>query len=111
MKFAYRDLGHQRAGTVIEVTLAGNAANVRLLDNSNFSRFKSGQSHRHIGGQAKRSPVRLEIPRSGHWYVTLDFGGFSGNTQWGVRVLPGALPPMRQTSASPLASIAQTLKP
>ena len=31
MRFIHHDLGYRQAGDVVEVTLAGNAANVRLL--------------------------------------------------------------------------------
>lgn len=111
MKFWYRDLGQQKAGTVVEVSVSGNAANVRLLDSSNFSNFKAGRRHRAIGGHVTRSPVRLQIPNSGHWYVTLDFGGSVGNSRWGVQILPGALPPMRQVSASSIAPLVQGSQP
>ena len=35
MRFTHYDLGNLSRGTAIEVTLQGNAANVRLLDSSN----------------------------------------------------------------------------
>ena len=34
MKFTHYKLGHVAAGTVVEVTLQGSAANVRLMDRS-----------------------------------------------------------------------------
>ncbi len=48
MSFQYRhyDLGHRKTGEVVEVTLSGNAANVRLMDSSNFHSFRSGRQHR-----------------------------------------------------------------
>ena len=52
MRFIHHDLGYRKAGDVVEVTLAGNAANVRLLDSANFSSYKSGSSpqvHRWLG--------------------------------------------------------------
>jgi hypothetical protein len=68
------------AGDVIVVEL-DHAANVRLLDGPNFSRYRRGQSHRCVGGYAQRSPVRLPVPHSGHWYVTIDLGGYAGHVR------------------------------
>lgn len=102
MKFSYYDLGNLKGGEIVEVTLSGSQANVRLLDSSNFSSYKRGASHRGYGGLAKKSPVHLQIPNSGHWYVVIDFGGYRGNVRHSIRVLPGMLPTIRET---PLASI------
>ena len=96
------DLGKRPKGVIVQVTLSGNAANVRLLDSSNFSAYKSGRRHTSSGGHATRSPVRLAIPRSGHWHVAIDFGGYAGRAQANVRVLPGWLPALRQQSAPSL---------
>jgi Domain of unknown function (DUF1883)/TIR domain len=101
-KFAYYDLGQREQGEIVEITLSGNAANVRLVDSSNFQSYKSGRSHRYIGGLAKRSPVHLRIPNSGHWYVVVDLMGLNGNVRTSARVLPSALPPIRE---SPLSSV------
>ena len=75
MRFIHHDLGYQQAGDVVEVTLVGNAANVRLLDRASFSSYESGRRQRCIGGLAKRSPVRLAIPSSGNWHVAVDMMG------------------------------------
>lgn len=73
-------------GDVIEVTL-DRQANVRVMDGSNFSSFRSGRHHRYIGGLAKRSPVRLAPPHAGHWHVVVDLGGYAGSVRAGVRIL------------------------
>ncbi|WP_243313743.1 DUF1883 domain-containing protein [Fundidesulfovibrio agrisoli] len=102
MQFWYNDLGHRSGGEIVEVTLSGDAANVRLMDSSNFSSYKSGRQHRYYGGHATKSPVRLQVPHSGHWYVAIDFGGYRGSTRYSVRVLPGHLPRLQEV---PLASV------
>lgn len=66
MKFTHYDLGQKRGGEIIEVTLQGSAANVRLMDSSNFNSYRSGRSHRYQGGLVKRLPYRLQVPISGH---------------------------------------------
>lgn len=105
MKFQYYDLGHLNGGKIVEVILSGNAANVRLMDSSNYSNFKNGRRHTYYGGNAKRSPVRIPVPRSGHWYVTIDLGGYTGTLRSSVNVLPGALPELRQAPLSSVPSL------
>jgi hypothetical protein len=39
---------------------------VQLLDSSNFSSYRRVRRYRSYGGHARRSPVRLPIPRRGH---------------------------------------------
>ena len=86
MNFQHHDLGFLDGNKVVEVTLS-NAANVRLLDSSNFSNYQHGGRHQFFGGYATRSPVRLPVPRSGHWHVAIDLGGYGGSVRAGVRVL------------------------
>jgi hypothetical protein len=50
----------------------------------------------------KRSPYRFQIPRSGHWHVTVDMAGLKGTVRSSIRRLPGALPEARE---APLASV------
>jgi len=102
MKFIHNDLGNRRGGEIVEVTLSGSAANVRLMDTSNLSSYKNGRSHRYYGGLAKQSPVRITIPHSGHWHVTVDMQGLRGNVRSSVRILPSALPPLQEI---PLSSV------
>lgn len=94
MQFIKHDLGHRAGGEIVEIILKGSAANVRLMDSSNFQSYRSGRRHRFIGGHTKRSPVRLQIPRSGHWYVAVDMGGYKGKVRSSVRMLPGKLRPL-----------------
>lgn len=95
MKFIHNDLGQRKRGEIIQVTLT-SAANVRLMDSHNFSNYKHGRSHKYLGGLAKRSPLRLQIPSSGHWHVTVDMQGLRGSTKASVSVLPGALPEIQE---------------
>ena len=56
MKFSYYDLGHLSKGQVVEVCLSA-AANVRLLDSSNYSNYKNGRRHRYYGGYVKKKSI------------------------------------------------------
>jgi len=105
MKFQYYDLRHLDGGEIVEVILSGNAANVRLMDSSNYSNFKNGRRHTYYGGNAKRSPVKIPVPRSGHWYIVIDLGGYAGTVRSSVNVLPGVLPELRQAPLSSVPSL------
>lgn len=105
MRFTHYDLGQRSGGEIIEVSLSGNAANVRLMDNQNFNNYKNGRSHRYFGGLVKRSPVRLTIPRSGHWHVTVDLGGLGGSVRSSIRILPGLLPVFQDVPLSSMPSL------
>jgi len=109
MKFQHYDLGSLNGGEIIGVALSGNAANVRLMDSSNFNSYRNGRRHHYYGGHATRSPVRLEVPRSGHWYVVIDPGGYAGTVRSSVNVLPGRLRPIRQAPLSSLPSLVHGL--
>ncbi|MHB0923721.1 MAG: DUF1883 domain-containing protein [Bellilinea sp.] len=105
MNFQKYDLGNLSAGEIVEITLVQNAANVRLMDSSNFSNYRSGRRHQYIGGYMTKSPVRLQIPRSDHWYVAIDLGGNSGTVRSAVRVLPGRLPTIIDAPLSSIPSL------
>lgn len=107
MQFQKYDLGYQQGGEIVEVTLHGNAANVLLLDSSNFQSYKSGRRYTYYGGHVTRSPYQLKIPRSGIWYVVIDLGGYSGRVSSSVRVLPGILPPAKQAPLTTIPSLLQ----
>lgn len=109
MQFTHYKLGHVVAGSVVEVTLKGSAANVRLMDNSNFNSYKAGRRHQYHGGLAKSSPVRLQVPRSGTWHVAVDMQGLRGTVQSGIRIIPvealKPLPPINEASLRDLPSL------
>ena len=67
MRFQVYDLGMRNKGDRVQVTLSGNAANVRLMDSSNYNNYKNGRRHSYYGGLMTKSPAVLGIPNSGHW--------------------------------------------
>ena len=107
MKFQHFDIGQRSTGEIVEVPLSGSAANVRLLDSTNLSNYRAGRRHHYIGGLARKSPVRLQIPRAGHWHVAVDLQGLRGSVRSSVRVLPSALPPLRDAPLSSVPSLVQ----
>ena len=110
MQFIHNDLGQRQRGEIVEVTLT-SGANVRLMDSSNFSNYKNGRAHRYQGGLAKVSPLRLAIPSSGHWHVAIDMQGLRGSTRASIRVLPGALPEIREAPLSSVPSLVRDNPP
>jgi hypothetical protein len=91
MDFIDYNLKQLSRGQIVEVEL-DHAANVLLLDSSNFNSYRNGRRHTYYGGYVTRSPFHIAVPRNGHWHVAIDLGGASGRTRSGVRVLPGPLP-------------------
>ncbi len=110
MNFIHSDLGQRSRGEVVEVTLT-SGANVRLMSSSDFSSYRNGRNHRYIGGLARQSPVRLAIPNSGHWHVAVDMQGLRGSTRAGIRVIPGALPEIREAPLTSVPSLVRDTPP
>lgn len=74
------------ADDVIVVSL-DRQANVLLLDDINFSAYRSGRSFHYHGGWRKQSPVRLYPPHTGRWHVVIDLAGRGGTIRAGVTVV------------------------
>ena len=105
MKYTVYDLGQCRRGERIQVSLQGNAANVRLMDSSNYSSYRSGRRHRYYGGLVKRSPIVLIVPSSGHWYITIDLAGLAGSVRTSIRKLPQPLPVYNEPTLASVPSL------
>lgn len=88
MKFVKYDLGDLLGGVIVEVKLWGGPANVRLMDSANFELFRERQAHEYVGRRVTKAGVRLKVPHSGHWIVTVDLGGRAGTVRSSVRILP-----------------------
>lgn len=111
MKYTVYDLHNCRQGERVQVTLQGNAANVRLMDSSNYNSYKNGKRHQYYGGLARRSPVVLTIPRSGHWYVTIDLMGLAGTVRTSIRKLPAPLPEIKEAALTSVPSLYRDVSP
>ena len=82
MKFLHSD-SFLDCGEAAVISL-DKQANVLLMDDANFSAYRAGRSYRYFGGLAKRSPVRLVAPHTGHWNVVVDLGGYAGSVRAGI---------------------------
>ena len=113
LKFIHHKLGHVERNSVVEVKLKGNQANVRLMDNSNFNSYKAGRQHRYQGGLTKKSLVRLKVPHTGTWHVTVDMRGLGGKVRSSAQVIPAAalrpLPPINETPLRDIPSLVRNV--
>jgi hypothetical protein len=90
MSFTHYDIGYRQAGELVEVTLARNSANVKLMDSTNFQSYHAGRRHTYYGGHATYSPYRIAVPHAGNWHVAVDLGGYAGSVQSSVRTIRSA---------------------
>lgn len=105
MKYQVYEFKHLNKGDRVKVSLQGSAANVRLMTPSDYSNYRNGRSHHYYGGLAKKSPIILGVPSSGHWYVTIDLQGLVGSVRSSVSVLPNPLPEYREPELSSVPSL------
>jgi hypothetical protein len=71
----------------LRVTLAGNAANVLVMDTANFQAFQAGGQHTYYGGYYTRSPAIIRPPSAGHWHVVVNLGGYVGSVNAAVQIV------------------------
>ncbi|RAX42541.1 DUF1883 domain-containing protein [Rhizobium tropici] len=101
-RYSHYDLGEQRSGTVIEITLS-TIANVRLMNGSNFERFTETLKHQFLGGVAKKSPIRLTIPEAGHWHLVVDMEGHKSLAESSVKMVDRITMPRIQKAPQDIA--------
>ncbi|MCX2728821.1 DUF1883 domain-containing protein [Saccharopolyspora sp. NFXS83] len=88
MEHLWWDLGLCTAGTDVEVELRGVEAFVRLLDADNYKDYLDDDEYTYYGGVWQTSPVVLEVPYDGHWYLVVD--GYEGRIKVRqVTTIPG----------------------
>ena len=104
--FALFDLKQRKKGEIAEIKL-DHSANVRLMDYSNLSRYKTGKQHKYYGGLVTKSPFHIPIPSNGHWYITVDTLGLKHSAKVSVDIIPAPLPEAKQNVIKnvPLAAL------
>lgn len=70
----------------IEVTL-DRQANVQLMDDMNYRKYKTGQTYKFFGGTQVKSPAHLSPPHRGKWNLAVDLLGFVGKVNIDVRII------------------------
>lgn len=97
IKFTHYDLKVLRAGITVEITLSA-VANVRLMSAKNFALYKETMKHQFIGGVARKSPIRLQIPQAGHWHIVVDMEGHHGHAESSIRIIETVAAPRFQSA-------------
>ena len=72
------------ADDLVEVAL-DNAANVMLLDPTNYEAYRN-HPFRYQGGYTTTSPFRINVPHAGRWHLVVDLGGGPGAVRASVAV-------------------------
>ncbi|MCX0424838.1 MULTISPECIES: DUF1883 domain-containing protein [Aeromonas] len=82
-----REFFHQ--GDVVVVDCS-HQSNIMLTDDHHFQKYRrGGGGFEYYGGHYKTFPVRIPVPRTGHWNVTIDLGGGSANIRYSINVVKG----------------------
>lgn len=90
MDFLHREFD-LKDGDLVEVALAGNAANVFLLDTGNYMNYREGKPYKYHGGYVRTSPYRIQPPAPGKWHLVVDLGGGPGKVQASGSVISGSI--------------------
>lgn len=86
MRFIHFIVNMPGANT-IRVALTGNAAWVRVMDDSNFNGYRTGGQYQYYGGYYVNSPVIIRPPLGGKWNVVVDLNGGPGQVNATVQVI------------------------
>lgn len=77
---------HLNQGDVVVVDCS-HQCNIMLINDSNFSKYKSGQKFSYHGGHYKMFPAKLPAPSSGYWNIVLDLGGGSATVRHSISII------------------------
>ena len=87
MQYIKYDLGNQRKGSVVEITLSA-ATNVMLMDKVNLDLMQNSHKYNYIGHYVTMSPHRMTIPEDKHWFLVIEL---LGTIKHSVKVIPPKL--------------------
>lgn len=73
-------------GEIIKVTISRDA-NVRLLDQLNYAKYKLGKSYSATAGPETDGPVKFAPPYKATWHVVVDMEGRMGTVRAFVDVV------------------------
>lgn len=74
------------AGELIEV-MSDDRADVVLLSDDDYGRFKAGESFRYVGYFCTEFPARVVPPHPGAWHVVVDLGHGPATPHHSLRVV------------------------
>jgi hypothetical protein len=72
LEHLWREIGSCAGGAQFELELRGSTARVCLMDADNYQAYLDEDEYEFHGGFWESSPVGLEIPYDGYWYLVID---------------------------------------
>ena len=72
------------AGDTVIVS-CDHQCNVLVMDDSNFSNYRSGRQFRYHGGFYRMLPAHITVPLSNYWNTVIDLGGGRANIRYNIR--------------------------
>ncbi len=75
-------------GDIVEVKCT-HQCNIKLMDDTNYSNYKSGRSCKYYGGFYEILPARISVPHKGNWNIVIDLGGGSANIKYSINIIKG----------------------
>ncbi|WP_210504687.1 DUF1883 domain-containing protein [Pantoea ananatis] len=81
------DKKYLQAGTVVSVQCS-HQINVLVMDDTNFNKYRRGESCRTYGGFYTQFPANVPVPSTGNWNVVLALPpGRSARIQHSIRYI------------------------
>lgn len=80
---------HLNEGDIVVVN-CDHQCNVLVMDDSNFQRYRRGESYHYHGGFYKRLPARIGVPSAGYWNVAIDLGAGRANIRYNIGYVKNA---------------------
>lgn len=77
---------HLDSGDIVVVNCS-HQCNVQLMDDTNYSNYKSGRGFKYYGGFYKMLPARISAPYTGNWNIVIDLGGGSANFRYSINII------------------------
>lgn len=100
MKYLHKQLKAGR--NCIVVVNFDHPAKVMLLKDSEYRKYKDGQTYNYRGGFAENSPVKFVLPEGATWHVVVEKGSYFNPIS--IHASVQVLPPGSEAEASGFGS-------
>jgi hypothetical protein len=74
----------------VVVVRCDHPCNIRLIDDENLPKLKSGERYAYLGGFYRIQPARIVVPKSGFWNLSVGFGEEATRADCQVNYLEGS---------------------
>jgi hypothetical protein len=80
--------GYYHTGDVVELT-TDTECNLKLIDDSNYARYRRFESYNCYKLEVTTSPARLTVPSTDNWHIVVDVDmGHKANINYTLNVIP-----------------------